>query len=90
MNASDSTITTGLVIIEAVVLSIYNQPAAFTKAVYGLSMARGSYFEEKMARMINNFGAWWGDLDSTHRRRAITAAMDSYGNEATRRVENYS
>lgn len=76
----------GLATIEMIVLAIYNKPSEFIKGVYGLPDAQGAYFEEKMKLAINNFGRWWGNIDSTHRISAIETAERMYGDEARLRI----
>ena len=78
---------TQLVILEAVVLAIYNQPSTFVRDVYGMEKAEGGYFNEKVKVAIQSFGRWWGELDWSHRERAVEVAMELYGDEALRRVE---
>ena len=79
----------GIITIEMVMLSIYNQPAAFIKGVYGLNSAQGDYFESKMTQAINNFGRWWNTLDTSARKNAISTAGRLYRDEATERMTIY-
>ena len=80
--------TDPVVVVQAVLLWYYNIDYTFQfEVVYGRPLDwEDPWCKEKLHTMRSGLTRWWGELGVAQQRKLVDAALERYGDEATRRV----